>query len=185
MKDEQIISLYFARSQEAIRETESKYGKYCHAIAYYILSSHEDADECVNDTWLAAWENMPPQKPSVLSSFLGRLTRNKAIDRLSLRLAKKRSGHILPLMEELAETLPDAMNEDVLLDEIVMKDALNRFLYALPDTERNIFLQRYWYCRAVKEIAQEFSLEENRVSVILYRCRKALKAYLEACGLGV
>lgn len=185
MKDEQIIALYFERSERALSASAQKYGKYCHSIAYSILSSREDAEECVNDTWLAAWQSIPPQKPKLLSSFFGKITRNKAIDRLSKLLAIKRNCAVLPLMEELAETLPDSEAEAALLDEIVIKDALNRFLYSLPETERNIFLQRYWYCRDVKAIAEEFSLDENRVSVMLYRCRKALKAHLEVLGISL
>ena len=183
MKDEQIIALYFERSENALSASAQKYGKYCHSIAYSILSSHEDAEECVNDTWLAAWQSIPPQRPRLLSSFFGKITRNKAIDRLSGQMALKRNAKVLPLLEELAETLPDHEAEAALLDEIVLKDTLNRFLHSLPETERNIFLQRYFYCRDVKEIAAEFSLDENRVSVLLYRCRKALKAYLEVCGI--
>ena len=179
MKDDQIVALFFERSQDALRASEDKYGKYCHAIAYNILSSHEDAEECVNDTWLAAWNSIPPQKPKILSSFPGKITRNLAIDRLSFFLAKKRKGQTLPLLEELAETLPSHTGEDSMVDEILLKDSLNSFLHTLPEKTRNIFLQRYFYCCDVKEIAKEFSLPENNVSVILYRTRKALKIYLE------
>lgn len=183
MKDDKIVALFFERSQDAIRESENKYGKYCHAIAYNILSSHEDAEECVNDTWHAAWKSIPPQKPNILSSFFGKITRNLALDRLALLLAKKRKGQTLTLLEELAETLPSQANEDVMVDEILLKDALNSFLRSLPEETRNIFLQRYFYCRDVKEIAKEFSLPENRVSVILYRTRKAMKTHLEEHGV--
>ena len=183
MKDERIVALFFERSQDAIRESENKYGKYCHAIAYNILSSHQDAEECVNDTWHAAWKSIPPQKPKRLSSFFGKIVRNLAIDRLSLTLAKKRKGQTLSLLEELAETLPSHMGEDGVVDEILLKDALNSFLRTLSEDTRNIFLQRYFYCRDVKAIAKEFSLPENHVSVMLYRTRKALKSYLEERGV--
>ncbi len=183
MKDDQIVALFFERSQDALRESEAKFGKYCHAIAYNILSSHEDAEECVNDTLLAAWNSIPPNRPQFLSSFLGKITRNLAIDRLSLLLAKKRKGQTLPLFEELAEILPSHLSEDGMVDEILMKDALNAFLRTLPEETRNIFLQRYFYCRDVKEIAKEFSLPENNVSVLLYRTRKALKTHLEEHGV--
>lgn len=183
MKDDQIIALYFERSQDAIRESEHKYGKYCHTIAYNILSSHEDADECVNDTWHAAWQSIPPSRPRILSSFFGKITRNLALDRLSLMLTKKRHATVLPLLEELADTLPDGASEDTLLDELVMKDAINGFLRSLPDDPRNMFLQRYFYCRSVREIAEEFSLPENNVSVILLRTRKAMRRYLENRGI--
>ena len=183
MKDEQIVALYFERSQDAIRESENKYGKYCHAIAYGILSSHGDAEECVNDTWHAAWRSIPPARPQFLSAFLGKITRNLAIDRLTHILAKKRKGHTVTLLEELAETLPSHEGEEVMVDDILLKDSLNSFLRSLPEDTRTIFLQRYFYCRAVKDIAKEFALDENHVSVLLYRTRKALKAYLEVCGI--
>ncbi|MBQ4122084.1 MAG: sigma-70 family RNA polymerase sigma factor [Clostridia bacterium] len=185
MKDDQIVALFWERSQDAITESEAKYGNYCHAIAYNILSLREDAEECVNDTWLAAWQSIPPQKPKLLSSFFGKITRNLAIDRLSFVLAKKRKGQALTLLEELAETLPSHASEDVMVDEILLKDSLNSFLRTLPQETRNIFLQRYFYCRDVKAIAEEFSLPENNVSVILYRTRKALKTYLEERGVAL
>ena len=183
MKDDQIVALFFERSEDALTESENKYGKYCHAIAYNILASHEDAEECVNDTLLAAWKSIPPHRPQFLSSFLGKITRNLAIDRLSLLLAKKRKGQTLSLLEELAETLPSHSSQDGMVDEILLKDALNAFLRTLPEETRNAFLQRYFYCRDVKEIAKEFSLPENNLSVMLYRTRKALKAYLEEHGV--
>ena len=183
MKDDQIVALFFERSNDALIESEKKYGKYCHAIAYNILSSHEDAEECVNDTWHAAWRSIPPQKPHILSAFFAKITRNLAIDRLTFMLSKKRKGQTLSLLEELVETFPSHVGEDCLMDEILLKDAINSFLRSLPDKTRNIFLQRYFYCRSVQEIAKEFSLDENHVSVILYRTRKAMKSHLENCGV--
>ena len=117
MKDDQIVALFFERSNDALIESEKKYGKYCHAIAYNILSSHEDAEECVNDTWHAAWRSIPPQKPHILSAFFAKITRNLAIDRLTFMLSKKRKGQTLSLLEELVETFPSHVGEDCLMDD--------------------------------------------------------------------
>ena len=131
MKDEQIIALYFERSQDAITESEKKYGGYCFSIAHRILSSKEDAEECVNDTWHTAWRSMPPHKPQFLSSFLARITRNSALDRLAFLTADKRRGATLVLMEELAEALPGATADDEMTEALILKDVINSFLRSL------------------------------------------------------
>ena len=184
MEDEKIISLYWERSEDALQESEAKYGAYCHTIAYNILKSHSDADECVNDAFYKAWNLIPPVQPRRLSSFLGKLVRNTALDRLAASLALKRRGETLVLLEELAETLPSGISE-TLTDEIALKDAINRFLRSLPPEKRNPFLQRYWYFRRVKDIAREFGMSENTLAVQLKRLRAEMKLFLEQEGITV
>ena len=183
MDDSKIIALYFERSEDAIAESQAKYGKYCYKIAQNILASPEDAEECVNDTWVKAWGVIPPQRPKKLSAFFGTITRNLALNRAESFFAKKRGGVILPILDELAEILPADGGEEETVDAIVMKDAINSFLATLSRDVRIIFLQRYWYCRSVKEIARDLGLTESNVYVILSRTRKEFKAHLEKEGI--
>ena len=182
MEDNKIIALYFERSEDAIAESQAKYGKYCYKIAKNILSSHEDAEECVSDTWIKAWGVIPPQKPKRLSAFFGTITRNLALNRMESFFAEKRGGVILPILDELLEIL-SADGEDEEVDAIVMKEAINTFLASLPTQVRKIFLQRYWYVRSVKEIARDFNLTENHVRVILHRTRSDFKTHLANQGV--
>lgn len=178
MEDNKIIALYFERSEKAISESHAKYGKYCYKIAKNILTSHEDAEECVSDTWFKAWGVIPPQKPKKLSAFFGTITRNIALNRLKSFFAEKRGGVILPILDELSEVLSDS-GENEIVDAVAMKDAINSFLAALSPEVRKIFLQRYWYCRSVKDIARDFDRDENHIYVMLHRTRKEFKAHLE------
>ncbi|MBQ4120732.1 MAG: sigma-70 family RNA polymerase sigma factor [Clostridia bacterium] len=183
MDDNKIIALYFERSEDAIAESEKKYGKYCYKIAKNILTSHEDVEECVSDTWLKAWGVIPPQRPKKLSAFFGTITRNLALNRVESIFAEKRGGVLLPILDELAEILPADGGEEETVDAIVMKDAINSFLASLSPEVRKIFLQRYWYCRSVKEIARDFGRSENDLYVILHRTRKDFKAHLDKKGV--
>ena len=183
MDDNKIIALYFERSEEAIAESEKKYGKYCYKIAKNILTLHEDAEECVSDTWLKAWGAIPPQKPKKLSAFFATITRNLALNRVESIFAEKRGGVLLPILDELAEILPDDGGEEWTVDAIVMKDAINSFLATLPKDVRIVFLQRYWYVRSAKEIARDLGLTESNVYVILSRTRKDFKRHLEKEGV--
>lgn len=178
MEDSKIIALYFERSEDAITESQAKYGKYCHKIAQNILTSHEDAEECVSDTWIKAWGVIPPQKPKKLAAFFGTITRNIALNRLESFFAEKRGGVILPILDELSEVLSEN-GEDEIVDAVAMKDAINSFLATLSPEVRKIFLQRYWYCRSVKDIARDFDRDENRIYVTLHRTRKEFRAHLE------
>lgn len=183
MDDNKIIALYFERSEDAIAESQAKYGKYCYKIAKNILTMHEDAEECVNDTWIKAWGAIPPQKPKRLSAFFGTITRNLALNRVESFFAEKRGGVILPILDELSEVLPSDGGEGPTVDAIVMKDAINSFLASLSPDVRKIFLQRYWYCRSVKDIARDFGSTENHVYVILHRTRKDFKTHLDKEGI--
>ena len=183
MEDERIVALYWERNESAIRETEQKYGKYCYAIAYNILHSHEDSDECVNDTWNGAWNAIPPEKPTVLKCFLARITRNIAIDRYRYDGAQKRSAEVESAMDEYWECIP---NKDASIeDEYIMKQAINEFLESLDKRTRVIFMRRYWYSMSVKDIADRMRLSEAHVSVILHRTRSKFKDYLTKEGIFV
>ncbi len=181
MEDEKIIALYFERDESAIRESEKKYGKYCYAIAHRILHSHEDAEECVNDTWCGAWEAMPPQRPTKLQYFLARITRNVAIDRYRHASAQKRGAEVECAIEEYWECIPNG--EAPIEDELVLREAINGFLATLDAHTRVIFLRRYFYAMSVREIAEGMRLSENRVSVTLHRTRSKFKAYLTQKGI--
>lgn len=183
MDDKRIVELYFERSEKAIEETQIKYGRYCYSIAYNILFSNEDSEECVNDTYLRAWNSMPPQKPSKLSSFLGRITRNLALDRYDFNHAQKRSQNLEIALEEIGEAVPESGNLDSLLGEIALRDAVNSFLASLPKRTRQIFMRRYWYLSEIKDIASDFSMSETSVRVSLSRTRVKFKAHLEKEGI--
>ena len=176
--DSRIIELYFERAELAIAKTEEKYGKYCHTIAYNILFSHEDADECVNDTYLRVWNTIPPNRPSNLKAFLAKITRNLALDKYWSKNAQKRSCGIDVAMDELSECLSDG-SEGNISDELAMKEVVNSFLASLNPNVRIIFLQRYWYFCPIKEIASNLGVSENTVKVTLSRTRSKFKEYLK------
>ncbi len=182
MDDTRIVELYWERSQSAVEQTHLKYGKYCHTIAYNILYSNEDAEECVNDTYVRAWSAMPPHKPNNLSGFLGRITRNLALDRYDRRRAAKRSGNTELALEELAECIPNGESSLSVSDAVVLKDAINGFLASLPKNTRIIFMRRYWYLCSITEIAKGMGMSESNVKVSLMRTRKLFREYLEKEG---
>ena len=165
MEDEQIVALYWARSERAIRESMSKYGAYCQAIACNILSFRSDAEEAVNDTWLGAWNAMPPAQPAILRTFLGKITRRVSLKRLRDLYREKRGGGQVEL----------ALEE---LDECVSGGSTRRFVDGLPQTERRVFLCRYWYLDPITAISQRFGFSESKVKSMLSRSRKKLQAYL-------
>ena len=181
MEDEKIVALYWERNENAIRETETKYGKYCYTIAYNILQSHEDSEECVNDTWSGAWNTIPPQKPTKLQGFLARITRNIAIDRYRHDSAQKRSAEVESAIEEYWECIPNG--DAPIDDELALKEAINGFLATLDTRTRVIFMRRYWYSMSVKDIADGMRLSESHVNVILHRTRSKFKDYLTKKGL--
>lgn len=183
MEDEKIVMLYWERDENAIRETNMKYGKYCYTIAYNILHSHEDSEECVNDTWNGAWNAMPPEKPTKLQGFLARITRNIAIDRYRYDSAQKRSAAVESAIDEYWECIPNG--EAPMDDELVLKQVINAFLAGLDTKTRVIFMRRYWYSMSVKDIADGMRLSESHVSVILYRTRNKFKDYLTKEGVFV
>lgn len=184
MDDKQIIDLYWARSENAISETADKYGKYCHYIAYNILFNDEDSEECVNDTYLKAWGVIPPQRPNRLSTFLGKITRNLALDRYKYNSREKRGNGQMPLvLDELAECVSATDNTEHIIDDMVVVDCFNCFLAVLPTETRKIFMRRYWYFSSIKEIAADFSISESKVKMTLLRTRNELKEVLEKEGI--
>lgn len=179
MEDREIVNLYWERNSSAIKETASKYGGYCKAIAKNILGSDEDAEECVNDTYLNTWNSIPPSRPNVLSTYLGKITRNLSFDRFRHRHAGKRGGGEMELvLEELGECVSDADSVEQEAEKKELVRAINSFLDTLPQEKCGIFLCRYWYAIPVSEIATRFSMKEGNVSVILNRIRGKLRTYL-------
>lgn len=183
MEDARIVDLYWARSETAIDETSAKYGKYCYAIAHNILSNTEDANESVNDTYLAAWNSMPPQRPSVLSSFLGKITRRISIDKWRARNAEKRGGgEIILALDELSDCVPFGTNVEQAIEAAELGKAIDRFVMALPLMERRVFICRYWYLDPIALICQRFGFSQSKVKVMLHRTRNSLRNYLDKEG---
>lgn len=183
MDDSIIVELYWSRSEDAITKTTSKYGKYCYAIAYNILASTEDADESVNDTYLGAWNTMPPHRPSILSTFLGKITRRISIDRWRERNAEKRGGGEPALaLDELSECLSSSVDTEqaVLFQELTK--AVNSFLQALPLDERDVFVCRYWFLASIAEISENFGFSQSKTKSMLFRTRKKLQVHLQKEG---
>ncbi len=184
MEDSQIIELYFKRAESAVSYTSEKYASLCGGIAYRILRNREDSEECVNDTWLKAWEHIPPVRPNSLAAFLAKITRNLSIDRLRRRThGKKKNGTVELCLEELCECIPD--ERGAVSEDFVITDALNQFLQSLKPTARAVFIRRYWYVCSVKEIAVELSMTEGAVKMQLSRTRKELRQLLEQEGIEV
>lgn len=180
MDDKAIVDLYWKRSEQAILETAAKYGGYCFSIAYNVLANNEDAEESVNDTYFAAWNKLPPHRPSVLGAFLGKITRYLSIDKWRAQHTEKRGGgEINVALEELEETLAaDCNTESAFLYKEAVT-AFNRFLDALPETERNVFLRRYFLLDPVKDIALSFGFSESKVKSMLLRTREKLRRQLQ------
>lgn len=184
MDDTQIVELYWARKEAAIEETEAKYGSYCRSIAGNILQNQDDAEECVNDTWLGAWNSMPPHRPSVLSTFLGKLTRRISIDKWRRATAKKRGDGQLPLvLSELKDCVSDGKSIEEETERKLLAEVIAAFVKSLPETEQKVFLCRYWYMDSVSAIATRFRFSESKVKSMLSRTREKLRIRLEKEGL--
>lgn len=185
MEDKQIVQLYFDRSEDAIRETAQKYGRYLYTIANRILHHEEESEETVNDTYHSAWNAMPPKWPDNLKLYLARITRNLSLDRLDYLLAKKRNGYMEILLAEVAECIPSVESAEQSIESAQITEVLNQFLHTLDKSSRVIFVERYWYAKPVKEIAYERHCSESKVKSILFRTREKLKAYLEQEGISL
>lgn len=184
MEDKAIVDLYWQRSDQAILETDRKYGRYCHAIAYNIMTNYEDAEECVNDTWFRAWNLMPDKRPTILSTFLGTISRNLALDRYRRRSRQKRGGGETELaLDELSDCIPDRGGVEQKIEEQELAQAIDAFLSTLPATDRKIFVSRYWFVAPVKEIADRLNCSQGKVKMTLYRLRGRLHSYLQEEGL--
>ncbi len=179
MEDSQIIKLYWQKNSDAISETSRKYGAYCFTIADNILHNAEDSEECVNDTWLHAWNVIPPQRPNVLRAFLAKITRNLSFDRFNARNAEKRGGgEIALVLDELAECLSGGEDTEAAYEAKELRQCIQRFVRTLPKRDGNVLVRRYFFVEPVADIAKRYGLTENNVTVILSRTRKKLKAYL-------
>ncbi len=184
MDDKRIIDLYWKRDETALSETKIKYGTYCRNVAYNILRSTEDTDECENDTYLAAWSAIPPARPDPLRAFLGRITRNIAVKRLRAQGALKRGGgDVLLPFEELSECVPDGEGMESIIDKRELAATIDAFLLSLRPADRKAFVMRYWYSNDVKDIAKALHSGESRVKMMLKRTREKLRAYLAERGI--
>lgn len=182
--DQAIVELYWARNERAIEHTAERYGSYCYAIAYNVLNNAEDSDECVNDTYLDAWNSMPPHKPHVLSAFLGKITRRIAIDRWRENRAQRRGGGQVALaLDELSECVaaPNDLPHEVHTAQVAA--CVEKFLGTLSDDDRRMFVRRYWHMESVAQIAARFGCSEGRVKSTLHRTRGKLHRYLEKEGM--
>lgn len=184
MDDNKIIKLYTERSEKAISETAVKYGRYCHYIAFNILRNNEDSEECVNDTYLRAWNSIPPKYPDRLQTFLGKITRNLSLNKYEKLTAGKRgSGQIPLILDELTECIPAAGSVEKIAEDMLIKNTVDRFLDELPAETRKIFVRRYWYMNSIREISDEYAIKESKVTVTLFRTREKLKKFLEKEGI--
>ena len=184
MDDNQIVELYWQRNECAISETAAKHGAYCMKISQNILADRADSEENVNDAYLHAWNAMPPQRPSILSSFLGRITRNLSFDRCRRQNAEKHGGGALPLaLDELSECVPAPGRVEHTLEERELAEAIDRFLRTLPERECSMILRRYWYVDSVQSIAARYAIKENTAKSILFRTREKLRRYLAGEGI--
>lgn len=179
MDDTGIIQLYWDRNDQAILETDKKYGKYCTLIARNILGNCEDAEECVNDTYLNAWNAMPVHWPEQMSTFLGKITRNLSFNRYKHDHTQKRGGSEIPLvLEELAECVSDVSTVEQVIDRKELVRAINDFVFYLPPVKQCLFIRRYWYADSVSDIAKNCEMSPGNVSKQLERIRKQLKKHL-------
>ncbi len=183
MEDTGIIELYFARDESAIKETDKKYGAYCTAIAMNLLNSREDAQECVNDTYLSVWERIPPHIPECLRAFLGRMTRNISVERYRKLHAKKRFSGMETALDELAECLPSDENVERAFDAKMLADSLNEWLDRLEERDRMLFVRRYWFGDTAKALAAKMGFSEAGVSRKLARLRDSLREALTERGM--
>jgi RNA polymerase sigma-70 factor (ECF subfamily) len=183
MLEHDIVSLYFQRSEEAIKKTKQLYERYCMSIAYSILENREDAEEVVNDTWMAAWESIPPNDPSNLKLYLGKITRRKSFNVWRKEHVQKRGGGEIQLcLDELEECIPAESDVEMELEMEELQERICDFVRHLPATEQKIFVCRYWYVEPIHDIAKRFGFSESKVKVVLYRIRKRLKVNLEQGG---
>ena len=184
MDDAMILDLYWSRSESAIHETAEKYGGYCSTIANNILRNQEDAEECVNDTYLRAWDAIPPQRPTVLRAFLGKITRNLSLNKYKEQRTQKRGGSEVDLLlSELEDCIPSGSDVEREFESSLIVPAINAYLQTLDSNNRIVFVRRYWYVESIQSISLRFQMSESKVKSMLFRTRKGLKAYLDSEGV--
>ncbi len=184
MDDQQIIDLYFDRNEQAITETDVKYGKLCHSIAYNILSNREDTEECVNDTYIGVWNAIPPTRPNNFMAFVCRIARNLSLKRLEFLKREKRSADVILSLDELSAVLPDERYAPDVSDEDVGR-LISQFLRTQKEDVRNVFIRKYYFFDSVKEIAERYSFTESKVKNMLFYTRNKLKDYLIKGGVEI
>lgn len=184
MDDLQIIELYFQRDEQAVRETDAKYGRLCHRIAYNILGSREDSEECVNDAYMGIWNAIPPARPSNFTAFVCRITRNLSLKRLEFLTREKRSRDVAVSLEELEAVLPDERVRPDMDDE-ALGGLISRFLRGQKEESRNVFIRKYYFFDSIGEIAERYSFTESKVKNMLFHTRNKLKAYLIKEGIEI
>lgn len=186
MEDQEIIARFFARDEDGLTAARARYEPYCAAVARSLLNDPRDQEECLSDTWLRAWNAIPPQRPRSLGAFLAKITRNLAINRLRDGNAQRRGGGQVPLaLEELRECVSPEGSPEGELDRQAAEEALNRFLDGLPPLQREVFLRRYWYLDSIEDIARRAGWSKSRVTTTLHRLRVRLRAHLIQEGIDV
>ena len=185
MNDASIIELFWNRNETAITETDNKYGRLCSRVSLNILNSIPDAEECVNDSYLTVWNSIPEDRPEHFSAYLCRIVRNLSLKRLEYNTAAKRNPDLLASFDELEGCISATENPENFVDAKALGRSISEFLYLQNEQNRNIFIRRYWYFESVKKIAGDYKMNEERVSVILFRTRKKLKKHLEKEGYSV
>ena len=184
MNDSQIVALFFDRDQRAIEETAAKYGSYCYCIVHNILQSKEDSEEAVSDTYLALWATIPPHRPVVLRTFLGKIARRTALKQWEKNRTQKRGGGEVALaLEELSEYLSDGNTPETSIEMAELTQIMNAFLRSLPKEERQVFVSRYWYLDPIADIATRFGYTQSKVKSMLARTRMKLRATLSKEGI--
>ena len=185
MEDTAIIQLFFQRAEQAIVEVQQKYGSFCRTVAMNLLQQKEDVEECVNDTWQAAWQRIPPENPRMLGAFLGRITRNLAISRFRKNTAQMRSEGLTVLLSELEHCVPSGQSTEEAVDSILLGEYISKWLESLSADDRALFLRRYWFGESLRELSREVGTGEGHLAQKLYRLRLQLKKELEKEGVVV
>lgn len=185
MEDSRIIELYWQRCESAITETSRKYGKLCRHIALNIVGNFSDAEECENDTYIAAWNAIPPARPNILSAFLSKIARNIALNRYEYNKAQKRNHEFDLILSELEECIADKNTVEKTYEDGMIAAMIDDFLAELTKEKRVIFVRRYWYSDSIRDIAKRMQLSESKVKTVLFRTRKELQQYLAGRGIQV
>ena len=183
MEDRAIIELFFQREPQAIEEVQAKYGDFCQRTAMNLLQQKEDAEECVNDTWQAAWQRIPPARPQMLGAFLGRITRNVAISRFRKNTAQMRTEGLTVLLSELEQCVPSGQSTEGAVDGILLGEYISHWLEGLSADDRALFVRRYWFGESLRDLAREVGTGEGHLAQRLYRLRVQLKKALEKEGV--
>ena len=186
LDDERIVELYLSRDESAIKETSEKYGSRLRSLAYGIVNDAQTAEECENDTYLEAWNSIPPHDPkSYLYAFLARITRHISLNRCRDGSRLKRSAVICELSAEMEECLPAPDDSEYRIDDKLLGEAINRFLSTLDEEKRNVFIRRYWFLDSVTDISARFDISESKIKTMLFRCRNKLREHLKKEGYNI